>query len=291
MTLVVPLSVAFGNPDLLEQSVSGPVLAGLGGERQYKNDEQIDDSLRSVLFQVPKPTTTDPSACLEPVVTAPASPASRIWAPIDIARGRDHGMPSYNQMRAAYGLAHRTSFTHHGEHRPLPVDPNEPGDLDFTALRDVSGNPVPLGTPEAQEDAVTGIRRDEPRGAAEGGLRRQSAVDAFIGMVSEPHMAGSDFGPLQQAMWKKQFESTARRRSLLLPQRPGAAGDPAAVRDQRPALAGPDHPRRHRRGGAGRRVRGPCRVAPEKRPQPTPSRERASVRPCGPAPAGRWAGS
>ena len=37
---------------------------------------------------------------------------------------------------------------------------------------------------------------------------RQSAVDAFTGMVSEPHVAGSDLGSLQQAMWKKQFESS-----------------------------------------------------------------------------------
>jgi hypothetical protein len=31
-------------------------------------------------------------------------------------------------------------------------------------------------------------------------------VDAFVGMVSEPHLPGSDFGQLQYAMWKRQFE-------------------------------------------------------------------------------------
>ena len=53
--LVIPLGLAFGNPDLLQSVGLGPLLKGLGEERQYKNDEQIDESLRSVLFQIPKP--------------------------------------------------------------------------------------------------------------------------------------------------------------------------------------------------------------------------------------------
>ena len=53
--LTVPLTLAFGNPDLLQQIGEGPLLASLASERQYKNDEQIDNSMRSVLFQIPKP--------------------------------------------------------------------------------------------------------------------------------------------------------------------------------------------------------------------------------------------
>ena len=30
-------------------------------------------------------------------------------------------------------------------------------------------------------------------------------VDGFVGMVSEQHSSGSDIGPLQRAMWKRQF--------------------------------------------------------------------------------------
>ena len=66
VTLVIPLALAFDNPDLLEQVGEGPILASLAGESQYKNDEQIDNSLRSVLFQVPKPGSTQP--CEEPVI-------------------------------------------------------------------------------------------------------------------------------------------------------------------------------------------------------------------------------
>ena len=32
-------------------------------------------------------------------------------------------------------------------------------------------------------------------------------VDAFVGMVSEKHVSGTEFGPLQLAIWKKQFEA------------------------------------------------------------------------------------
>jgi hypothetical protein len=30
-------------------------------------------------------------------------------------------------------------------------------------------------------------------------------VDAFVGMVAEKHVPGTEFGPLQLAMWTKQF--------------------------------------------------------------------------------------
>ena len=78
----------------------------------------------------------------------------------------------------------------------------------FTALRDDEGNPVSLGSPEAQEDAVFGIRATSLAARLKAVYGRQSALDAFTGMVSEPHVTGSDLGPLQQAMWKKQFESS-----------------------------------------------------------------------------------
>jgi hypothetical protein len=32
-------------------------------------------------------------------------------------------------------------------------------------------------------------------------------VDAFTGMVSEPHLAGTEFGSLQLAIWKRQFQA------------------------------------------------------------------------------------
>jgi hypothetical protein len=64
VTLDIPLVVALGNLTLLER-VASARFAALASEREYSNDEQIDDALRSVLFRVPKPGVTDrePASC------------------------------------------------------------------------------------------------------------------------------------------------------------------------------------------------------------------------------------
>ena len=167
--LTIPLNAAFGNPDLLESVGIGPVLQSLGAEREYKNDEQIDNSLRSVLFQVPKPGIPDPTVCGSPAVNPDCFSGVQDLGAIDIERGRDHGMPSYNALRRAYGLRPKRSFTDiTGESTDrFPNDPeinpsnpiDDPSILDFTELKDANGNPVALGSDQAQEDAVVGIRR------------------------------------------------------------------------------------------------------------------------------------
>src|SRR2546423_1696152 len=146
--LNVPLNAAFGAPDLLRQLGLGTTLESLG-ERQYQNDEQMDNSLRSVLFQVPKPGIPDPAVCGEPVDHPECFKGVTDLGAIDIARGRDHGMPTYNDMRRAYGLAPKTSFTDiTGEAtQRFPSDPlidagdpiNDPNILDFVRLLDDNG--------------------------------------------------------------------------------------------------------------------------------------------------------
>jgi Animal haem peroxidase len=205
VTLVIPLAVAFGNPDLLQQVGLGPALQSLG-EREYNNDEQIDDSMRSVLFEVPKPGVTDPSVCGEPVVNPDCFTDVTDLGADDIQRGRDHGMPSYNALRRAYGLPAVRSFTELTGERtdsfPRGLSCNDPKSLAFVSLEDEHGNTVAIGNPD---DATSGVRASTLAARLKCLYGTVDSVDAFVGMVSEKHVAGTEFGPLQLAIWKQQF--------------------------------------------------------------------------------------
>jgi hypothetical protein len=214
LEFVVPLNVAFFNPDLLEQIGLGPVLAGLGGEPQYRNDEQIDNQLRSVLFQVP--ISGNPQ-CLDGPTLPQCFRGVLDLGAVDIARGRDHGMPGYNGLRRAYGLRPLTSFTEVTGERTdrFPNDPeidprnpiDDPDSIDFVQLFDRAGNPIPLASPEADAEAVIGVRRTTLAARLRAIYREVDRVDPFVGMISEQHVAGTEFGPLQLAVWKRQFEA------------------------------------------------------------------------------------
>ena len=216
VTLVIPLVVAFGNPDLLEEVGEGPILQSLA-ERQYKNDEQIDNSVRSVLFQVPKPDAPDPASCGAPIISPNCFVGVSDLGALDVQRGRDHGMPFYNDLRRAYGLQPARSFTEitHESTDSFPSDPeidaNDPMDdpdiLDFVRLEDDHGNPIEVGSEEAGEDAVVGVRRTTLAARLKALYGNVDRVDAFVGMLAEPHVAGSELGPLQLAIWKRQFEA------------------------------------------------------------------------------------
>ncbi|HVD51044.1 MAG TPA: peroxidase family protein, partial [Candidatus Udaeobacter sp.] len=71
-----------------------------------------------------------------------------------------------------------------------------------------NGNVVAPGSPEAEEEVVLGIRRTTVAARLKAVYGNVDRLDAFVGMVSEKHVAGTEFGELQLAMWKKQFEAT-----------------------------------------------------------------------------------
>jgi hypothetical protein len=211
---VVPLNLAFGNPDLLRLLGVGAVLHGIGGESEYKNDEMIDNQLRSVLFQVP--VTGNPGCLDGPTLPACFKGVVDLGA-VDIERGRDHGMPLYNELRKTFGLKEQKSFTAitgESTDRFPTNDPlitgnpiNDPNILDFTALFDVAGNPIPLGSEAAENDAVVGVRRTTLAARLKAIYGDPDKLDAFVGMLSERHVKGTEFGELQLAMWKQQFQA------------------------------------------------------------------------------------
>jgi hypothetical protein len=212
--LEVPLNVAFGNPDLVPELGLGEILAGLNNQSQYKNDEQMDNSLRSVLFQIPGPGVTDPSECLNDEHLADCFSVVQDLGAVDIQRGRDHGIASYNALRKAYGLAPKKSFTAiTGESTEnFPSDPeidandpiNDPNILDFVKLKDASGHTVPVGT---EEGAVVGVRRTTLAARLKAIYGDVNNVDAFVGILAEKHVPGTEMGELQLAIWKRQFQA------------------------------------------------------------------------------------
>ena len=216
--LAIPLNVAFHNPQLVTSIGLEPLLSGLGGEPQYRNDEQIDNQLRSVMFEIPVREGSDVHSCLDGPTLNECFALVTDLGLLDIMRGRDHGMPFYNDMREAYGLARVDSFSSlTGEYSEIfpendslidALDPiNDPDILDFIELRDVEGQLIELGSEAADGEAVEGVRRTTLAARLKALYGDINRVDAFVGMVSEPHLQGSDLGELQQAIWKQQFEA------------------------------------------------------------------------------------
>jgi len=201
VTIAVALNVAFFNPALLQRLQIGPFLGSLL-ESQYKNDEQIDNGLRTVLFQVPT-NSNDPECLIDPAANC-FSGVLDLGA-IDIERGRDHGIPRYNALRQAYGLPARTSFTaitgESTSNFPAGSGVDNRNSLDITNLSDIDGTAVAVG----EDGGTKETRRSTIAARLQGIYGNVNNVDAFVGMLAEPHVAGTEFGELQLAIWTKQF--------------------------------------------------------------------------------------
>jgi hypothetical protein len=215
VAFTVPLNIAFFNPDLVGSLELGPLLHGVGVESQYNNDEMIDNQLRSVMFEIP--TQLNPQ-CLDGADLPQCFQGVVDLGALDIERGRDHGMPTYNDMRVAYGLEPKTSFTDiTGEDTDeFPEDPlltpgdevNDPDSITFMTVTDANG----LTEPADLEDRVGGPAVDVAKRTSLAARLRAihgdvDSLDAFTGMVAEEHVAGSDMGELQLAMWTRQFRA------------------------------------------------------------------------------------
>ena len=164
---VIPLNVAFGNPDLLRLVGLDAVLHGLGGEPQYKNDEQIDNQLRSVLFQVPVPGNP---ACLDgPTLPAVLQGRASTSARSTSSAAATTGCRSTTTCAAPSGCTPKPSFTAitgESTDRFPPNDPlitgnpiDDPNILDFVALFDADGNRSSSGARRRTARPSSAIRR------------------------------------------------------------------------------------------------------------------------------------
>lgn len=85
------LKDAFFNPAAVSSLGIEPYLRGMARQRAQELDNQIVDDVRNFLFGPPGAGGFD-------------------LASLNIQRGRDHGLPGYNQARANYGLPRITSW-------------------------------------------------------------------------------------------------------------------------------------------------------------------------------------
>ena len=202
--IAVSLNNAFFNPDLLVALKLDGIFASLL-ESQYNNEDQMDNQLRSVLFQVPVPG--NPLCDLEPELEPCFRGVVDLGA-IDIVRGRDHGIPRYNALRQAYGLPAKTSFTaitgESTDQFPAGSGVDNPNSLDVLQVKDIDGTEVEIGGEGATSETMRSTVAARLRAIYGGNVNN---VDAFVGMIAEPHVPGTEFGELQLAIWTKQFQA------------------------------------------------------------------------------------
>lgn len=89
----LPLAKAFFTPDLLtKEGGIDPILRGLASQQAQQIDPELVDDVRNFLFGAPGAGGFD-------------------LASLNMQRGRDHGLASYNKTRIAYGLKPAKTFS------------------------------------------------------------------------------------------------------------------------------------------------------------------------------------
>ncbi|HSK92356.1 MAG TPA: peroxidase family protein [Euzebyales bacterium] len=200
----VPLNVAFGSPELVPVLGLGELLAGMANRTTYRNDEQIDNQLRSVMFQDPIDDADDLAACIDGDTMSECFTAGVVDLGVaDMMRALDHGMTSYNDLREAYGLERKASFTDvTGEDTDeFPDDPeidaanpiDDPSIMEFLEVLDEQG------------EVVDRVRRTTLAARLRAIYGDVDALDPFTGMLSEATVEGTELGELELAMWREQF--------------------------------------------------------------------------------------
>ncbi len=91
VTESLPLANAFFRPQVLFDNGIDPILRGLVAKPQQEIDRFVVDGVRNFLFGPPGAGGLD-------------------LASLNIQRGRDHGLPTYNQVRVDFGLTPAASF-------------------------------------------------------------------------------------------------------------------------------------------------------------------------------------
>lgn len=138
---------AFFSTEPVRQYNIDPFLKGLSVQRQMEVDNYIVDELRNFLFAIPGSSVV----------------FGLDLASLNIQRGRDHGLPDYNAVRAGFQLPPVSSFS--------------------------QINPDP-----AVHQALASMYNDV------------NDIDAWVGLLAEPHLNGKSVGATLDRILVNQFE-------------------------------------------------------------------------------------
>ena len=142
----LPLVDAFFDPFVLQQpGVEGSILKYLASDVAQAVDPKMVDSVRNILFGAP----------------GSGAGGQDLFA-LDIQRGRDVGLPTYNAARVAYGLAAVTCFSQ------ITSDPTLQGELEQV-----------YGTVDKVELFVGGLAEDHATGSSMGATFQAIIANQF----------------------------------------------------------------------------------------------------------------
>lgn len=142
----ISLIQGFFNPQVVQNFGIDPILNGLSTQVQQEIDAFVIDNLRNFLFA---PPGTPGAFGID-------------LASLNIQRGRDHGLPDYNTIRAHFLGSTVSNWGQITNHAPTR-----------NALQNIYGN--------------------------------INNIDAWVGLLSESHMAGASVGPTMNAILVDQF--------------------------------------------------------------------------------------
>ncbi|NIL97520.1 MAG: LEPR-XLL domain-containing protein [Planctomycetales bacterium] len=147
----VALGEAFFNPGLITEVGIEPYFMGLATQQIEEVDPLMTDGVRNMLF---------------------APPAAMDLGATNLQRGRDHGLPDYNQARIDFGLEPRNNF------------------------EEISSDPHIVAALKAAYDAAHD---------GHGGYDAINNIDVFAAAISEDHIPGGSVGQLIHTVLVDQF--------------------------------------------------------------------------------------
>ncbi len=152
----LPLKDVFFKPEKITEAGIEPILRGFAADLHQRVDVLIIDDVRNFLFVDDQATGTSQLRGFD-------------LASLNIHRGRDHGLPSYNDMREALGLERKESFS------------------------DITGDP------EVQR------RLREAYGTNEDGTDKTGDMDIWVTGLAEDRHGKSMLGELFHTIVSRQF--------------------------------------------------------------------------------------